>query len=249
MINGFPKEFFEGNRGIRQGDPFYPYEFIIAVEILSRMVKKAENCGMLEGFSTNDGNPRVPFIQFADDSLFLLNDDPEEFRNLRCIVLILETISGLKVNLRKSKLFLVGDLLNLEALSSIMGCKMEALPTTYLGLSLGGKSSSKAIWNSVIKRLERRLSSWKGSYLSKGCNLVLLRSVLSSPPTYFLSLFVAPKSISNKIEQMQRNFLWQNELGVRKIKWVSWEEICNPLDKGGLGIRPIRFANRALFHK
>ena len=45
-------------------------------------------------------------------------------------------------------------------------------------------------------------------YLSKGGRLTLLKSTLSSLPTYFLSLFTIPSHVANKIEKIQRDFLW-----------------------------------------
>ena len=36
---------------------------------------------------------------------------------------------------------------------------------------------------------------------------MLLKSVLSSFPTYFLSLFTIPNSVANIVERLQRNFL------------------------------------------
>ena len=44
-------------------------------------------------------------------------------------------------------------------------------------------------------------------YLSKGGRLMLLKSTLSSLPTYFLSLFTIPTHVANKIERLQRDFL------------------------------------------
>ena len=43
-------------------------------------------------------------------------------------------ILGLKINVEKSELIIVGDVSNLEELVGILGCKVVALPTTYLGL-------------------------------------------------------------------------------------------------------------------
>ena len=39
---------------------------------------------------------------------------------------------------------------------------------------------------------------------------MLLKSTLSSLPIYFLSLFIIPTHVVNKIEKLQRNFLWSN---------------------------------------
>lgn len=47
------------------------------------------------------------------------------------------------------------------------------LPGTYLGMLLGACYSSKAIWDSVLERVDRRLESWKGKYLLKGGKLTL----------------------------------------------------------------------------
>ena len=44
--------------------------------------------------------------------------------------------------------------------------------------------------------------------LSKGRRLTLLKNKLSSLSTYFLSLFAIPTHVANKIERLQRDFLW-----------------------------------------
>lgn len=59
------------------------------------------------------------------------------------------------------------------------------LPTTYLGLPLGAKYKSKAIWNPVIIRVERKLVAWKRGYLSKRVVSLLLFKVF-----YQVCLFI-----------------------------------------------------------
>lgn len=54
--------------------------------------------------------------------------------------------------------------------------------------------------------LRRKLVGWKKLYLSKGGRLTLLKSMLSSLPTYILSLFTIPTHVANKIEKLQRDF-------------------------------------------
>lgn len=48
------------------------------------------------------------------------------------------------------------------------------------------------------QELERTLAGWKKLYLSEEGGV----------PTYYLSLFTLPISVANRIEQIQRNFLW-----------------------------------------
>lgn len=159
------------------------------VELLRRMAAKASSVDLMEGFSISREGPVVPFIQFADDSLFLLKAEVEGMCNLRCIFLIMEAVSGLKVNLAKSSISPVGVCCAIGEIASVLGCDIAHLLIMYLGLPLGAKASSKELWNLVVEKVGRRLVSWKGHYLSKGGKLILLKSVLSSIPTYYLSVF------------------------------------------------------------
>ena len=48
-----------------------------------------------------------------------------------------EAISRLKINLDKSEILWVGRVENIEDLTLELGCKVGALPSSYLGLPLG----------------------------------------------------------------------------------------------------------------
>ena len=50
LLNGSPVDFFQSSRGLRQGDPFSPFLFILAMEALSSILKRALQGGFLEGF-------------------------------------------------------------------------------------------------------------------------------------------------------------------------------------------------------
>ena len=85
----------------------------------------------------------------------------------------------------------------------------------------------------MFETLPTYLAGWKKLYLSKGGRLMLLKSTLSSLPTYFLSLFTIPTHVADKIEKMQRDFLW----GDSKLHLVGWDKVCAPIANGDLGIR------------
>jgi hypothetical protein len=67
---------------------------------------------------------------------------------------------------------------------------------TYLGLPLGANFKSKLIWDPILEKMERKLSSWQRMYLSKEGRITLIKSTLSSLPTYFMSLFPIPVSVA-----------------------------------------------------
>jgi hypothetical protein len=72
--------------------------------------------------------------------------------------------------------------------------------------------------------MERRLASWKKLYLStKGGRLTLLKSTLSNLSTYYLSLFPIPVRVANKLEKLQRDFLWGGIRDEVKLHLVNWK--------------------------
>ncbi len=85
---------------------------------------------------------------------------------------------------------------------------MAALPLAYLGLPLGASFKNKSIWTCVVEKMEKRLAGWKRLYLSKRGRVTLIKNILSSLSTYYLSLFPFPMSIACRIEKLQRDFLW-----------------------------------------
>jgi hypothetical protein len=77
-----------------------------------------------------------------------------------CVLfLCFEAVSGLKVNLAKSVLVLVGNVDNIDRLADILGCGVSSLLLKYLGLLLGACYKAKSIWNGVVEKIERRLAS------------------------------------------------------------------------------------------
>ena len=114
---------------------------------------------------------------------------------------------SLKINLDKSKLILIGDVSNIEDLARVLGCKVGSLPSTYLGLPLGAPFKFVHAWEVVKERFQRKLALWKRQYLSKRGRLILLKSTLSSPPIYFMSLFVIPRKVGLRLKKIQRDFL------------------------------------------
>ena len=108
----------------------------------------------------------------------------------------------MKVNIGKSEIVLVGEVNNIVALANILLCRVGRLPMKYLGMPLGTSFKSTAIWNLILEKMEKKLSMWKHLYLSKGGRLMLIKSILSSLPTYFLSLFTIPKAVATRLESI-----------------------------------------------
>ncbi|OIT39647.1 putative acyl-activating enzyme 19 [Nicotiana attenuata] len=103
LINGSPEGFFPSHRGLRQGDPLSPFLFLIAMEGLNNMIKVANNNRWMTGFKVASS------------------------------VGGMEADSGLHVNWRKSLIFPVNEVTDIQRLTDVLGCTVGTLPTTYLG--------------------------------------------------------------------------------------------------------------------
>jgi len=123
-------------------------------------------------------------------------------------------------------------------------------PFKYLGcLPVGGFHKRDVFWVGVLDKIESKLSSWKGRFLSLAGKICLFKFVLSPIPLFYVSLYKVFAMVLNEIVKLQRNFLWSWGSEERKIARVSWKKVCEPLDVGGLDIMDIRLFNSALLGK
>ncbi|KAK2641017.1 hypothetical protein Ddye_022780 [Dipteronia dyeriana] len=173
LVNDCPTKEFPIEKGLCQGDPLSIFLFNLVVEVLS--------------------NDTILFLETKLD--YLLNAK----RILRCF----ELVSGLKINFHKSCLVRIGKKLNREEdWTEAFRCASTSLPVTYLGLPLGGNSRREAFWNPVISKVEHRLAPWKSAFISKGDRLVLIKAILTSLPSYFMSVFPIPGVVAKKLENL-----------------------------------------------
>ena len=145
LVNGTSLRFFQSSKGLRQGDPLSPYLFVIVVEALSCLLKRVVNGGFLISCKVRGRGgegAQVSHSLFADDTLVFYEASQDQMTYLCWTLMWFEVISGLRINLDKSELILVGCVENVEDLAAKLGCKVRSLPSSYLGLSLGAPFKS-----------------------------------------------------------------------------------------------------------
>ncbi|KAJ9703126.1 hypothetical protein PVL29_004763 [Vitis rotundifolia] len=250
LVNGSAKGWVKASRGLRQGDPLSPFLFTLVADVLSRMLMRAEERNLMEGFRVGRNRTRVSHLQFADDTIFFSNSREEELQTLKSLLLVFGHISGLKVNLNKSSIYGINlDQVHLSRLAVMLDCKASEWPILYLGLPLGGNPKACGFWDPVIERISSRLDGWQKAYLSFGGRITLIQSCLTHLPSYFLSLFKIPASVVAKIEKLQRDFLWSGVGEGKRDHLVRWDVVCKPKTIGGLGLGNISWRNLALLGK
>lgn len=80
-------------------------------------------------------------------------------------------------------------------LADILGCKASALPSSYLGLPICIGAVSASLWNTVLERLEKKLSLWEANYLSFGGRITLIKAALANFQFTLCRLFKCPAEV------------------------------------------------------
>src|SRR6185295_4930183 len=104
-INKCIHGFFPGKRGLRQGDPLSPLIFVACMEILSRLIRK-ETRSLPFRFHKNCEETRLTHLIFADDIVLFCRGDVGSVRVLTSCLERFRTMSGHRVNVSKSSVFL-----------------------------------------------------------------------------------------------------------------------------------------------
>ena len=128
--------------------------------------------------------------------------------NFKRILCCFQTYLGIKINFNKSSITGVGiSGEQLNRFSGFLGCNVLPFSIKYLGLPLHFKRASFNDWAPVLDKLSSRLDTWKARYLSLGGRLILVNSILSSIPTYYLSELHLPAKVEYEMDKIRRRFL------------------------------------------
>ncbi len=156
--------------------------------------------------------------------------------------------TGLKVNYHMSCLYPINlSHENAELFASLLGCTIGTMPFTYLRLPMGTTRPRVVDFAPLVDRVERRLTA-SPQFLPHGGKLTLINSVISSIPTYYMCSLQLPVSVVKAIDTVRKNCLWRgNNPNSTRRSLASWDLVCRPKEKGGLGV--LRIQNTTLLLK
>lgn len=251
LINGLPKGTVIPTRRLRQGDPLSPYLFIFCMEILSGLCSQAQDKCLLPGVKVARGSPAISHLLFADDTMFFTKSNSKFCKALEMILKKYEVVSGQVINLNKSAVtFSAKAPLEVKCrVKRHLRIHTEGGMGKYLGLPEHFGRKKKDIFTGIGDRIRQRDLSWSSRFLSSAGKQVLLKSVLTSLPSYAMSCFKLPTSLCKWIQSVLTRFWWDDKPDKRKISWVSWDKLTLPISAGGLGFRKIEEFNNVLLAK
>jgi hypothetical protein len=231
---------FQTKKGLHQGDPLSPLLFNIVVDMLAILIKRTKLAGQIKGVVPHLVDDGLSILQYTDDTIIFMDNDLENAKNIKILLCAFEKLLGLEINFHKSEMYCFGEARGLQdEYSAVFGCQSGSFPFKFLGIPMHFRKLSNKDWKVVEERIEKRLSSWKGKYLSVGRRLVLINSVLTSLVMFMISFFEVPRGVLEKIDFYRSRFYWQSDYHKKNYRLAKWNIICQPRDQEGLGIQNI----------
>ena len=137
LLNGVPGKIVHCRRGVRQGDPLSPLLFVLVADLLQSILNKAKDSNLLNLPLPLRHSPDFPIIQYADDTLIVMEACSRQSITLKAIPHSFGESTGLKVNYSKSVMVPINiSEERLDHLARFFNYEKGKLPFTYLGLPL-----------------------------------------------------------------------------------------------------------------
>lgn len=249
MWNGQRLPEFAPGRGLRQGDPLSPYLFVLCMETLSHRITKAVKAKNWQAVKVSKKGPTISHLFFADDLLLFGEATMKQAQIMEQILTEFCSESGEKINLRKSKLWFSKNTTLARSISSNFGIPITKDLGSYLGVPLIHGRILRKQYAYLETNVRSKLSGWKMKMLSRSARLLLIQTSTNSIPMYAMQSCKLPVGTVERIERLNRNFLWGSSENKKCFHSVAWKKVCRPKGIGGLGLKNLQTMNEAFLTK
>ena len=227
LNNGWASNFFETQRGVRQGCPLSPYLFILAAEVMAKAIRNNKN---IKGISVN--NQEVKISQYADDTTLILDGSLKSLSYSLDLLDDFGKVSGLKLNDRKTEALWIGSCIGNDQITlPSKNFKWPKAKVKALGLwiSTNTDMSASLNYNEKLENVRKMLSCWKYRRLTLLGKITVLKSLVVSQLVYLLTPLKSNYSALTEINKLLYTFLW-NGKGDKIKRNVIINDYCD----GGL---------------
>ncbi|XP_074301151.1 uncharacterized protein LOC141632503 [Silene latifolia] len=246
-LNGSTFGYFQGKRGIRQGDPMSPLLFTLSMEYLSRILNFVTS-NLEFNYHPMCRALRLTHLCFADDLLMFCRGDRQSICAILRDFATFSKASGLVMNREKSDIYFNG-MCNEDRhyVMRVSGFREGNFPFRYLGIPISYKRMAIGDCSRLVERVVMRIRGWGARKLSYAGRLVLVQAVLSQLHSFWARIFLIPVTVMDRIELICRNYLWSGSeefqkrtlLGLSSLldleEALSVKEQLKPAYRNGLG--------------
>ena len=133
--------------------------------------------------------------------------DAAQIGSLKNILQSFSNSTGLKINYHKTSMVPINTPADkTEELAQLLGCKIEAMPFTYIGLPMGTTKPRVDDLMPTICKLDKRLSGIS-NLLSYCSTLVVIKSIISTMPNHIMCALKVHYTHTDHMEKSMRIFL------------------------------------------
>ena len=242
--NGNMSPNFDLERGIRQGCPFSPLIFILACEALSNKIRQSHSIHGIE-LPCEGGSKHVKFLQFADDSTLLVNDE-ESITNAFLVIEIFSRFSGLQLNRNKTEAIWLGCWKYRNR--QVENINWKLYPDNrlkVLGVFLQNDKQIHEIpenWEAKFTKCQNIIRMWTHRNLTMLGRIVIAKTFLMSQFLYIMQATILHETVLKRINSLLFKYIWSkkdtdNEIEQNRItEKVKRTTMIQSYEKGGLNM-------------
>lgn len=205
LVNGNASESFCHACGLRQGDPLSPLLFIIVMDVLTAIFRKADSADLFGPLVCWGIHHRLSL--YVDDAVLLLRPLLHEMVAAKTLLACFGAALGLHCNFIKSSMSPIRCSVDeLQEIVTASGCCIKELPITYLGLPLSLVALTKAQLQPLIDNIAAQLPTWRASLLKRDGRLVLVNSKLTAMPIFHMMALDLPPWFFKCVHKLRHGF-------------------------------------------
>ena len=229
---GYLSEFFQMDRGVRQGCPISPLLFIITLELLARNIR---NNDKIKGLQFSEINVKIKL--YADDATLFLRDFID-YREVLSRIKSFSLFSGLCLNKHKSAAMMIGN----TDFKNKIKCGIKFYNRLkILGIVFSNECCACEIsenYDNKIEQLEKLCSLWGKRYLTIIGRITILKSFGISLFIYLMQSIGISEEYLKKINLIMYRFIWNPQATKEKrvTEKVKREILNKDYSLGGLNM-------------
>ena len=234
VVNGQSTQWFNIERGCRQGDPVSPYLFILVVEIMAIMIREDSN---IKGVSINGIEHKIS--QFADDTQLFNNGDVMSFEKSIQVINKFGKVSGLFLNNTKTQAIWLGSKKHSKE-KHMSNLNLDWNPKYFKILGVWFTTDLHEIeaknYAEKMSEVQILFNIWSKRSITPLGRIAILKSLILSKLVYLWLLLPNPPDDSvSRLQLLCYKFVWSN-----KQDRISRKISIKNIRHGGMGIPDIR---------
>lgn len=223
--------------GLRQGCPLSLPLFVIYAETLQKFIQNSK----ITGLRFKEREENIKCIQYADDTLILLNLNDSIDDAIKILTEYGEA-TGLKINKNKTKALHTGEIPPTTENKIQWANRRHPLNVLGIKFTTDYHATQYINWEEIMEKIENRRHELIMRNLSLKGRSMMINTLLTSKMTYISTILPMPKEQLKRFESIIFPLLWNH----KKPEPIKRDTLYLPINEGGLGLINPLIHNRAM---